>query len=122
MEWVDIVCLANSRKHAGRCVAGLRVDGGGWVRPVSQRPDGSLFPQDYWLDADSQPALLDLISVPLERAEPLPHQPENWVLGDGVWRLKERPAPASVVRNLLRKHRPASPLILAPIYLTRVDS
>ena len=34
-----IVCLANSRKRGGRCVAGkeLLADGraGGWIRPVS---------------------------------------------------------------------------------------
>ena len=36
----EIVCLANSRKTAGRCVAGIeRVAGEwrGWVRPVSAR-------------------------------------------------------------------------------------
>lgn len=111
MEWVDILCLANSRKHAGRCVAGLRADGGGWLRPVSDRPDGSLFPRHYWLDADSEPALLDLISVPLQRAEPVPHQPENWIVGEGMWKLLERPASLDKVRQLLNTHRATSPLL-----------
>ena len=37
-----IVCLANSRRPGGRCVAGKEIleDGqiGGWIRPVSARP------------------------------------------------------------------------------------
>jgi hypothetical protein len=36
----EIVCLANSRKHSGRCVAGQIIGGprsGTWVRPVSAR-------------------------------------------------------------------------------------
>jgi len=35
-----LVCLANSRKLSGRCVAGRELSGGrpiGWVRPVSAR-------------------------------------------------------------------------------------
>ncbi|MGI6083637.1 MAG: dual OB domain-containing protein, partial [Limnochordia bacterium] len=27
--------MANSRKHGGRCVAGVVVDTGEWIRPVS---------------------------------------------------------------------------------------
>jgi hypothetical protein len=34
MAQVDLICLANSRKLGGRCVAGLRLDGSGWVRRV----------------------------------------------------------------------------------------
>lgn len=36
-----IVCLANSRKLSGRCVAGKEYSAssfGAWVRPVSARP------------------------------------------------------------------------------------
>ncbi len=33
MPQFGIICLANSRKNGGHCVAGLRMDGGGWLRP-----------------------------------------------------------------------------------------
>jgi len=41
MPSVDLICLANSHKWNFRCVAGLRVDGGGWVRPVSDKEQAS---------------------------------------------------------------------------------
>lgn len=50
MAALDIICLANSRKHGGRCVAGLRTDGGGWLRPVGTLLDGTLYPPDYTMD------------------------------------------------------------------------
>lgn len=42
-----IVCLANSRKYKGSCVAGKEIMGnafGGWVRPVSKKVHGELTP------------------------------------------------------------------------------
>ena len=42
MPSLDLICLANSSKLGSRCLAGLRVDGGGWVRPVSNQEYGEL--------------------------------------------------------------------------------
>ena len=40
-DWKRIVCLANSRKLSGRCVAGRewseKQGAGDWIRPVSER-------------------------------------------------------------------------------------
>ena len=72
----DIVCLANSRNHGGRCVAGLRTDGGGWLRPVGQLPDGTLYPSDYHLNDLTEPGALDVIRVGVLAPRPLDHQPE----------------------------------------------
>ncbi len=62
MLGLDIICLANSRKLTGRCVAGLRTDGMGWVRPVSALPDGTLSMKDYTLDHGNEVELLDIAS------------------------------------------------------------
>ena len=76
-----IVCLANSRKHSGRCVAGKELTQnpqlGDWVRPVSARPkqELSLAEQRYTNGEEAQ--LLDVIDIILEQAVPSGHQVEN---------------------------------------------
>lgn len=84
-----LVCLANSRKWGGRCVAGRELLGGDlgpWIRPVSPREREELldFERRYGNGADPRP--LDILDVPL--AGPRPHrtQPENWLIApDQVW-------------------------------------
>lgn len=41
MAKVQFICLANSWKMGGRCVAGVGAQG--WIRPVSGIPGGTLF-------------------------------------------------------------------------------
>lgn len=100
MPKIEIVCLANSRKLQGRCLAGLRTDGQGWIRPVAAGSDGTLHPIHYNLQDGSEPRLLDLISVGFSRQQPEPHQPENWLIDSLPWQLIARPAPVAVLQNL----------------------
>ena len=74
---VDIICLAWSRKHGGRCLAGVRTDGGGWVRPVGEG-DGGALPETL------EARVLDILRVSLSKPCPKSHQPENWKLRQ-VW-------------------------------------
>src|SRR5271157_2947394 len=92
MPLVDIICLANSRKLRGRCIAGLRLDGSGWLRPVGKLPDGTLYPPDYTLDAGSEPITLDVIRLGIDKPRSTAHQPENWLIDNSSWTLIERPA------------------------------
>lgn len=95
MPSVDLICLANSYKWSRRCLAGLRVDGGGWVRPVSDQEHGELQYSHYRLPDHSEPHLFDVIRVGLSRGRALPHQPENWLMDNSPWQLLERPASAN---------------------------
>jgi hypothetical protein len=75
-----IVCLANSRKHAGRCIAGKEVAPkriGGWVRPVSSRGTTELAREERRYADGKDPKILDVMDVGL--LEPAPHgyQSEN---------------------------------------------
>lgn len=88
MPTVDVLCLAYSIKHHDRCVAGVRLDTGEWVRPVSARNDGALRESECQLDVGRAVRPLDIVRMPLAEARPEPHQPENWLVGRGGWQLK----------------------------------
>ena len=79
-----IVCLANSRKPNGRCVAGreLLPDGrpGAWVRPVSARQGQEVSDSERRYEDGSDPRVLDIIDVPVLHAQPTDYQKENWLL------------------------------------------
>jgi hypothetical protein len=78
-----IVCLANSRKLNGRCVAGREViDGrpGDWVRPVSDREHQEVSEYERQYEDGSDPSVLDVIDIPLRGPVPGTYQQENWLL------------------------------------------
>ena len=61
-----ILCLANSRKLQGRCVAGLEWDGlvvGNWVRPVSSREHEGLSASEMCYYNFLEPKPLDVIEL-----------------------------------------------------------
>lgn len=79
----QIVCLANSRKRGGHCVAGKECAHDGswsWVRPVSARPDEELSERERQYLDGGEPQLLEVIDVPLRRARPRACQVENWLI------------------------------------------
>ena len=81
-----MLCLANSWKHHGRCVAGLLPDGS-WIRPVTATEDGSLAPAMCTLDIGRPVRALDVVLIGVKRPEPRLHQPENWVIKDESWKF-----------------------------------
>lgn len=92
-----IVCLANSRKLSGRCIAGKELGTGRWVRPVSDREHEEVSERERQYESGRDPALLDVIDVPLLRAKPNPHQPENWLLHpDYYWVNIQRVGPSEL--------------------------
>lgn len=104
MPRIDLICLANSRKLGGRCVAGLRVDGAGWFRPVGLPPDGTLYLPDYMLTDGTEVGVLDVIQVGVHSHRPLPHQPENWVVDGSRCGLLSQPVAsqlAGVLKNAI---------------------
>jgi hypothetical protein len=89
-----IVCLANSRKLAGRCVAGKEWDGhiaGAWCRPVSDRDRGELTAERWYYRTWRDPQLLDLIEVGLLQPRPSTFQTENHLVDASVrWKFAGR--------------------------------
>jgi hypothetical protein len=78
-----IVCLANSWKRLGRCVAGREItpEGfGGWIRPISARPDGELNDDEQRCTGGTDAALLDVVEIPFLRPQPEEYQRENHLI------------------------------------------
>ena len=99
-----IICLANSRKLAGRCVAGKEIAGstiGAWIRPVSSRPTGELSERERRFLNGQDPKLLDVIAVSM--VEPRPHafQTENHLIDDRYYWIKHREATWDVLKAAL---------------------
>lgn len=111
MPTVEIICLANSWKRGGRCVAGLRTDGTGWVRPVSAEPEGALRSEHYTLAWGREAALLDVLAVPLLCPQPGPHHPEDWLIDKGRWK-RCKPVPAQSVLTFLDQNLTVGPKLL----------
>ena len=74
METKRILCLANSRKLSGRCVAGREIVNGmaaAWVRPVSNREHQEVSEYERQYEDGTDTSVLDIVDVPL--IEPRPH-------------------------------------------------
>lgn len=104
------LCMANSDKTGGRCVAGLRIDGQGWIRPVSDFTGGTLYPQHYISSDRSEAALLDVLEVEFIEHQPEPYQPENWLVSDRQWKLINKLEPKEA-KDFLKKYIEAGPYL-----------
>lgn len=95
-----ILCLANSFKHGGRCVAGICLEDGAWIRLRGKAPDGALCAGEYGLDDGTEPRLLDVIAVEVHCAIPSNSHPEDWQIAPVRWHRVERPASAAAMQKL----------------------
>jgi len=89
-----IVCLANSRKYKGRCVAGKEVQAGSfgkWIRPISSAEMGELSEREMTFKNRLMPKLLDIVKVPVLTHWPHSYQTENYLIdGKARWEHKGR--------------------------------
>ncbi|MFI7318764.1 dual OB domain-containing protein [Streptomyces venezuelae] len=79
----ELVCLANSRKHLGRCIAGIDIESNTWVRPVSSRQTHEVSAPERQYRDGAEPRVLDVVSMRLLRPKRFGFQTENWILDPG---------------------------------------
>lgn len=92
---VKMVCLANSRKTSGRCIAGKEIDGTGkvgcWIRPISARFSHEISEEDRRYPNGETAQILDIIEIPCTQPMPQGHQPENILIDDRFyWQRNDR--------------------------------
>lgn len=85
-----ILCLANSRKMSGRCVAGKEAVGKGWgtwIRPISARAHEEVSEEERRYESGVDVQVGDLVDIPLLEPRPRTYQQENHLLDDKhYWR------------------------------------
>jgi hypothetical protein len=93
MTMTRIVVLANSWKHHDWCLAGIDLDTGKWVRPVTNLDDGRI-PKKYMRLGGHFPELLDVLEIPLHSTGPdFGFESENRTILQGRWLLRNRMTP-----------------------------
>ncbi|MBI4763059.1 MAG: hypothetical protein HY787_00435 [Deltaproteobacteria bacterium] len=106
----QIVCLANSRKLNGRCIAGKEMKLGepsGWIRPVSARENEEVSEYERQYKDGSDPRVLDILNIPLLEPRPKGYQRENWLFDPkSYWEKIGR----STWNNLQRFTDPIGPI------------
>lgn len=88
-----IVCLANSWKLEERCIAGIDLESGKWVRPVCDGlyPGDGRVPESVRLIEGREPKLLDVLQIPLaETGSDFGFECENLSVLPGEWRFLGR--------------------------------
>jgi len=86
---VNLLLLANSKKMGGRCIAGIDVETGNWIRPV---PDNHLRAVPNFMTEIAGNNLIpgDLIQIDVGKPIPLPHHPEDVELIGSISLIKKR--------------------------------
>ena len=98
---IEFVCLANSRLNDGRSVAGLRTDGGGWVRLVGR--NGPLSQKACTMEDGRELGILDVVRVETIGPKPVNNQPENYEV-DGP-----KPGMLRALSSLVSRSKPWKP-------------
>jgi Dual OB-containing domain len=80
-----LVCLANSKKRSGRCVAGYDQDDARWIRPIGETNEGTVPIAHTYLDNGEPLAVLDVFEIKLDEPRPDSVQPENYLYSQAPW-------------------------------------
>ena len=92
----QIICLANSKKHGDRCIAGIETSTGKWIRPITNLDDGRV-PINMCLVDGEEPKPLDILEIPLATTGS-GYECENRSILPGNWQRVGKACPADLVK------------------------
>lgn len=108
-----IICLANSYKNGGRCVAGIEIANGqygSWIRPVSNRPARAINIPEQTCTDGTPCGPLDILDIDFGDPVPEGYQSENVFITPDVSWVKVGPAPIDWLTPVLNAdHGPLWP-------------
>ena len=91
-----LICIANSRRPDGRCVAAIDVDTGEFIRPVARQSDA--IPERRVYFGGRLLAVGDKFEVDLQRPRQIsPYQRENRIIVNWNWKYRGRVSLKSLV-------------------------
>ncbi|QHV00776.1 dual OB domain-containing protein [Synechocystis sp. CACIAM 05] len=93
---MEVICLANSYKHHGRCFAGIAPQHPRWIRPIC-RQGGTIPAEDQLIDVTNI-KILDVVDLPLESEQAEGHEEENFYYRREPWRIVRRSTVAEIIR------------------------
>ena len=96
-----IICLANSKKEGERCIAGIDIDTGKWVRPVcdSLYPKDGKVPRDIRLVDGREPELLDVLEISLaDTGNDFGFECENLSIIPNKWKYLGKSRPNDLIQ------------------------
>jgi len=82
----SILCLANSRRPGGYCLAGKEFTAGkagAWIRPISNRASHEISALEQRYEDGNSLALLDIALIPMIEPRAVEHQTENHLIATG---------------------------------------
>jgi serine/threonine protein kinase/very-short-patch-repair endonuclease len=96
----QIICLENSWKEKERCISGIDINTGKWVRPVCDDlyPEDGRVSREIRLVQGREPELLDILEIPLANTgKDFGFQSENLSISSGKWKLLGKASPSNVL-------------------------
>ena len=102
--YYEIICLANSNKYNGRCVAGKITEGpraGEWLRPIGTGQKHEITDRDRLYQDNSYAQKLDIIRIKFNAPAAPSFQQENNVIDDEVYWAKTGQATFADLENLV---------------------
>jgi hypothetical protein len=100
MGHTQIICLANSWKYGDRCIAGIELQTGQWIRPVSSEfPEDGRVPRNIRvIRGYAEPSLLDVLEIPLAATSAdFDYACENRVIAPGEWRVVRKATVVDII-------------------------
>ncbi len=81
-----IIIMAKSNKHSNYCVAGIDVDTGAWIRPISNNIDleGAVLLSDATYSSGKEIEIFDIVEIEFIKHSPSIAQCENYLYDSGV--------------------------------------